>query len=176
MTLSGICTVSKRKSCFAATSSIRRWTSGSLWPVKPMKRTLPAFFACEHGLHAPRPRRRCGRDLPVRMTSWCCKQVDHVGLQALEGLVDLLGGRLLGAAVDLGHEEDLLAVAVAQGLAHADLAAAVVVVPAVVHEVDAGVDGGADDLDALLLVLLPADVVAAQADDDTSSPVRPSGR
>ena len=98
------------------------------------------------------------------------QQVDHVGLQAREGLVELLGGGLLGAAVDLGHQEDLLAVAVLEGLAHADFAAAVVVVPAVVHEGDAGVDGGADDLDALLLVLLPADVVAAQADHATPPP------
>jgi hypothetical protein len=93
------------------------------------------------------------------------QQVDHVGLQPPEGLVELLGGGLPGPAVDLGHQEDLLAVAVAQGLAHADFAAAVVIVPAVVHEGDAGVDGGADDLDAVLLVLLPADMVAAQADD-----------
>ena len=69
-------------------------------------------------------------------------------------LVDLLGGGLFGAAVDLGHQEDLLAVAVAQGLAHADFADAVVIVPAVVHEGDAAVDGGADDLDALRFVYL----------------------
>src|SRR5438034_237638 len=39
------------------------------------------------------------------------------------------------------------------------------VVPAVVQEGDAVVDGAADNLDALLLLLLTADVVAAQPDD-----------
>src|SRR5205085_851536 len=85
--------------------------------------------------------------------------------KALEGLVELLAGGLLGQAVDLGHQEDLLAVAILQGLAHADLAAAVVVIPAVVHEGDAGVDGGADDLDTVFLLLLAANVVTAQADN-----------
>ena len=75
-----------------------------------------------------------------------------IGLQPLERLLNLPGGGLFGPAVDLGHEEDLLAVAVAQGLAHADFAVAVVVVPAVVQKVDAAVDRGADDADALLLV------------------------
>ena len=91
-------------------------------------------------------------------------QVDVIRLQPQEAFVDLPGRGRLGATVDLGHEEDLLAVAVAQGLAHADLAGAVVVVPAVVHEGDAAVDGAADDPDALGFVLLSSDVMAAQAD------------
>ena len=93
------------------------------------------------------------------------QQVDHVGLQALEGLIDLPGGLLLGAAVDFGHEKYPVAIAVFQSLAHADLTAAIVVIPAVVHEVDAGIDGGADNPDTVFLVLLPANVVATQSDD-----------
>ena len=92
------------------------------------------------------------------------EEVEVVGLEPLQGLVELLGGGFPGAAVNLRHEENLLAIAVAEGLAHTDFAAAVVVVPGVVHEGDAGVDGGANDLDTLLLLLLPADVVAAQAE------------
>ena len=76
----------------------------------------------------------------------------------------MLCGGFLRLPVDLGHEERLLTVAVAQCLAHADFAPAVVVVPAVVEEGDAAVEGGADDADALLLIGLHAEVVAAEAD------------
>ena len=79
-------------------------------------------------------------------------------------LLDLLGGGLFRAAIDLGHQKGFLAIPVAQSLAHAHFALAVVVVPAVVEEVDAVVERGADDADALLLVLLHADVISAEAD------------
>src|ERR1035438_588704 len=35
ITFRGICTASKWKSCLRAWSNMRRWTYGSLWPVKP---------------------------------------------------------------------------------------------------------------------------------------------
>ena len=92
------------------------------------------------------------------------EQVEVVGLQALEALVDLLRGGGAGASVDLGHQEDAFPVTVAQRPAHAFLAFAVAVVPGVVHEVDAPVDGGADDAHALVLVGF-ADVRAADADE-----------
>src|SRR5712664_1035319 len=91
-------------------------------------------------------------------------EVDAVGLEPAQRFLDLLGGALPAAAVDLGHEKRLVAVAVAQRLSHAELARATVVVPAVVEEVDAVIEGGADDADRLLLVCLPAEVVAADAD------------
>ena len=163
MTLSGICTVSKRKSCFAATSSIRRWTSGSLWPVKPMKRILPAFLAASTASIAP-PSAKMRSGSSRRMTSWNCSRSMTSVCRRVSDSSSCSAAAFFGPAVDLGHQEDLLAVAVAERLAHADFAAAAVVVPAVVHEGDAVVDGGADDLDAFLLLLLSADVVAAQAD------------
>ena len=93
-------------------------------------------------------------------------QVDVVGLEAAERVFQLLLRGRGSAAVDLGHQEGLLAVAVLEGAAHAALAFAVVVVPAVVQEVDARVECGADDADALVLGdLRRADVVAADADD-----------
>ncbi len=46
------------------------------------------------------------------------QQVEMIGLQTLEGLVDLLGGRFARVAVDFGHQENPLAIAVAQRLAH----------------------------------------------------------
>ncbi len=91
-------------------------------------------------------------------------EVDVVGLQAFEAVVELfvrLGRR---PAVDLGHQEDFLAIAVAQSFAHADFTAAHVVVPRVVEEGDAAVDGRANDLDAVLFVRLHADVETAQTD------------
>ena len=80
---------------------------------------------------------------------------------ALQALIDLRGGGRARAAVDLGHQERALAVAVAQRAAHPDLAGAVVVVPAVVHEGDAVIDRGADDARRGRLVA-KADVKAAQ--------------
>src|SRR5665811_1099264 len=48
---------------------------------------------------------------------------------------------------------------------HPDLTHAIVVIPAVVHKVDAIIDGGPDDPYALFFVLLHADVVAPQPDE-----------
>ena len=103
-------------------------------------------------------------------------EIDPVGLEALERLVDLPRRGLALAAVDLRHEEDAVAVAVAERPPHPPLALAVVVVPAVVEERDAAVHGGADDPDALLVGGLDAHVASAEADDRHRSPVRPSRR
>src|SRR2546426_5357898 len=91
-------------------------------------------------------------------------EVDGVGLEPAQGLIDLLRRRLPVATVDLGHEKHVVAIAVAQRLSHADFARPTVVVPAVVEEVDPVVDGRADDADGFLLVSLPPEVVAAHAD------------
>src|ERR1700686_1753844 len=77
--------------------------------------------------------------------------------------MQLLGGGLLSLAIDLGHQESLLTVTVAQRLAHANLALPIVIVPAVVEEVDAGIECRADDANAVLLIGLHADVVAPEA-------------
>ena len=99
-------------------------------------------------------------------------QIDHVGAEVAQALIDLGRGGLARAAVDLGHQEGALAVAVAQRVAHPDVAAAVVVVPAVVHEGHAVIDRGADDADGGLFVPGLADVEAAQA--RAARPRRPS--
>jgi hypothetical protein len=75
---------------------------------------------------------------------------------------DWRGG--LCPAVELGHQEDALAVSVAQRVAHAPLALAVVIVPAVVEERDAPVNGASDDANAFGRIPWPADVMAAEAD------------
>ena len=70
-------------------------------------------------------------------------EVEMVGAEALERLVELAHGHVLAAAMraELGHEEHGVAAAAGEPLAHELLALAVVVFPGVVHECDAGVDG-----------------------------------
>jgi hypothetical protein len=79
-------------------------------------------------------------------------EIDGVSLQAPQRLVQLPGSFLARAAVDLAHEEDFLPVAIAQSLTHARLAGAVVVVPAVVHEVDAPINRAPHDANCQRLV------------------------
>ena len=128
-----------------------------------MKPDLPGLLGVEKGLHGA-----VGRKDAIRIFEpndlVMLHEIDVIGLEPLQGLVDLQGRLLPRAAVDLGHQKDLRAIAVAQGLAHADFALAAVIVPRVVQKVDAVVDGRADDADAVLDVLLHADVIAAQAD------------
>ena len=92
-------------------------------------------------------------------------EVDDVGLQPLEATRRSARRPTPCVRPSILVIRKTFAVAVAQRLAHADLALAVVVVPAVVQEGDAAIDGGADEPDALLLVLLAADVMTAEADD-----------
>src|SRR5690242_19478413 len=49
-------------------------------------------------------------------------------------------------------------------MAHPDLALAVVIIPTVIHERDAAIDGRSDNPDAIVRIGLRADMVAAQAD------------
>src|SRR6185295_11640820 len=79
-------------------------------------------------------------------------QIDAVGLQATQRLFQLPRSFLFRAAVDFGHQEYFAPVAVAQRFAHADLTRAIVVVPAVVHKVDAAIDRSANDPDAQLFI------------------------
>jgi hypothetical protein len=59
--------------------------------------------------------------------------IDVAGLEPLERFIELLRGGLFSAAIRFRYQENRLAVTV-------------VLVPGVVHEVNAAVDGGADDL------------------------------
>ena len=60
-------------------------------------------------------------------------------------------GSFFGAAIDFCHEKKFLAISIFQGFAHQDFALALVVVPTVVHERDAAIDGGANERDALFV-------------------------
>src|SRR5438132_7291599 len=67
-------------------------------------------------------------------------EVEVIGLQPLQRFIELLGGRLFGLAVNLGHKECFLPISVAQRLSHANLALTFVVIPTVIEEVDAVVE------------------------------------
>ena len=88
--------------------------------------------------------RPSGREDPLRIVHtndlMNLNEVQMIGLQAAEGLLQLLPGRRHRAPIDLGHQERLLAIAVAERFAHADFAQTGVVVPAVIQEIDPGIE------------------------------------
>ncbi len=87
-----------------------------------------------------------------------------IGLEPLQGLIDLLSSRFPGPAIELGHQERLVAVTIPKRVAHANLALATIVVPGVVHETQAVIDGLADQTNGLIVGKLRlADVIAAHA-------------
>jgi hypothetical protein len=90
------------------------------------------------------------------------QEINVIGLQPAQRILELLLGRFSISAIDLGHEKYFLPIAIPQRFAHADLAHAVVIIPAVIHEVDPLVDHGPDEADTLLLVGLLAEVIAPQ--------------
>ena len=69
-------------------------------------------------------------------------QIDAIGFQARQRVIQLVGGSILVTAIDFRHQEDFVSIAaLRQRIAHPTLTATLVVVPAVIHEVDAAVDG-----------------------------------
>ena len=97
-------------------------------------------------------------------------QIDHVGIESPQAVFEVLHGGFLIPAVMLGHEEDSVAIAVLQGFAHEHLGPPLVVLPCVVHERDAHVDGRANKADRLPVVLDLSDVMAAEPEDGDVPP------
>src|SRR5467141_754530 len=93
------------------------------------------------------------------------QQIDPVSLKSAQRLVDLTGSGGFGAPVDLGHKKGLLAIAVAQRVAHADFTLAAVVVPAVVEKIDALIEARADDANAFLGIHLIAKMIATEPNE-----------
>src|SRR5215510_3931902 len=92
-------------------------------------------------------------------------QVDVVCLQTPQRLIELFRCLLLCTTVDLGHKKGSFAITIAQCLAHAPFTGAVVVIPTVVHEVDAAINRGTDQANTQLFVdRLEAQVPATEAD------------
>src|SRR5205814_5548167 len=90
-------------------------------------------------------------------------QVDAISLESLQGFIDLFGGGIFCAAIDLGHEENLVSVAIAQRFAHADFTAAIMIIPAIIEEGNSAIYRSVNDTDAFVL-RRHANVVTAQAD------------
>ena len=91
-------------------------------------------------------------------------EIEVVGLEATEGLVEIAQRTGVVAFAVLGHEEDLIAAVIHfQSFAHDLFGVAVVIVPGVVEEGEAFVDGGVHDADGFRVFLDAADVPAAEA-------------
>src|SRR5271169_1874789 len=64
------------------------------------------------------------------------EQIDSIRLKPSQGFIELCRSSGFVSAVDLGHQECFLAIAIAQGFAHSNFTLSTVVVPAVIEEVD----------------------------------------
>ena len=135
-----------------------------MWPRKADVADFARFLGVHRGLQ-----RGVGRKDAVGIVQanhlMELHQVNVVRLQPRQAFVELLVVFGFGAPVVLGHQEHFLPIAArCERLAHAYFAFALVVVPAIVHEVDAPVNGGMDEADAFLFGVLLADMEPAQAD------------
>src|SRR5882724_1527926 len=90
------------------------------------------------------------------------EKIDPVSLKAAQRLVDLTSSGGFSPSIDLGHEKGLLAITVAQGVAHSDFTLAAIVVPAVVKKIDALIEARADDANAFLGIRLFAKMIATK--------------
>ena len=92
-------------------------------------------------------------------------EIEVVGSQPFQRLVQLphRHARVAAVRADLGHEEDALA-PVGDRPAHANFTLALVVLPGVVHEGDARVDGRVNDLHGLTGRRDEPEVIAAQSE------------
>ena len=147
-------------------------------PVNPTNLTFPCWRALSSASTAP-PLREVLRRLVVEDHFVNLPEIQIVGLQAAERVLELPhgGAGIAPVHAGLGHQEDLVA-ASDQRLAHARLAHALVVVPRVVHEGDAAVDGRMDEPGRLPLRLRQAEVPAAERqnrDRDARSSERARG-
>src|SRR5438034_4490260 len=92
-------------------------------------------------------------------------EIDAIGPQPLERLIELSHRFRVRSPVDLRNQKDLLPVAIPERLSPAGFACAVVVVPAVVQEVDATVDGRSNDPETEVLVdAFQSEMPASKAD------------
>ena len=92
------------------------------------------------------------------------QQVDGLGLQPSHRFFKLLICSFGGMGVDFGHQEDFIAVAVLQRFPHSDFTGAFVVIPAIVHESNAVINGIAHYPDTFIFAYPGADVKSAQTD------------
>ena len=100
---------------------------------------LPGLLRCRESLHGTAFAEDAVR-VVVAEDLVVLHEVDAIGAEALQRCVDLVRGFGFAAAVHLGHEIDFVAViALVESDTHAQLAAALVVIPAIIHERDAAI-------------------------------------
>ena len=106
-------------------------------------------------------------------------QVEVVGFQTPQAVLEALHGTGVIALAVLGHQENLLALALhGQRIAHPLLRAPVVVIPGVVKEGDPFFDRRMHDPDSFALLLDGSNVPASQAEDGDAllGPAQDTGR
>src|SRR5215469_5758743 len=140
---------------------------GTLVSRKTNEANLAGFLCCENSFESS----TWSKDaiwISVPNDFVKLKQVDAVGLEPAERFVELATRGGFVSPIDLGHQEGFFAVTIAKRFAHANFTLAAVVVPAVVQEIDALIEGLANDGDALVGVGLLAQVIAANANQRDS--------
>src|ERR1019366_381954 len=106
---------------------------------KADKTNLAFLFGFEHGLHGSAfSKNAIGIGIANHFME--LEQVNSIRLQPPQRFIELCYGGSFGSAIDLGHQKGLLAITIAQRLAHANFALSAVVVPAVVEKIDAFVN------------------------------------
>jgi hypothetical protein len=91
-------------------------------------------------------------------------QIDVIRLETLQRFVNLPRRRVFRPAVEFGHQKYLLPVTIAQRRTHPLLALTEIIIPAVIHEVDAAIDGAPNNPDRHFGIGRMAEVIAAQSD------------
>src|SRR5665213_1830202 len=131
---------------------------------KSDKANLARAFGIEKGFHGAM-RREDAVGVVEADYFVVLEKIDMIDPQTLQRFVNLLRGFFFRAPIDLGHDESLRAVTVPERLTHPDLALPVVVIPGIVHEFQARIDGGANDLHSIGTGKLRlTDVRASQTD------------
>ena len=171
-TLTGICSVSQGKPCGKHAAEDGR----ALVPGEADEADLALLFRLQHRLG-----RAAGGEDAIRVVGEGhlvdLPEIEVVGLQPAQALLQLdhrVGRRAVVGAV-LGHQEDLVAVAILrQRVPHAPFRLVVGILPGVVHEGDAVVDGGVNDAGGLVL-RRHAEVKAAETEHRNADPGRAQG-
>src|SRR5208282_3030316 len=126
------------------------------------KTNLACLFGFQYGLHRTAFSKNAIR---IRIANHFMEleQVNSIRLQPPQRFIELVYGCRFGSAIDLGHQKSLLTITMPQRIAHANFALSPVVIPAVVEKIDAFVNSGPDNADALRDVALSGKVVTAKS-------------
>src|SRR6516165_1381074 len=87
------------------------------------------------------------------------QQVNVVSPKAPERFLELAGGAGLCASIDFRHQEGFFTITILEGFPHTNFALSAVVVPAVVQEVDAFIEGLSNNCEALAGIGLLTEVI-----------------